>query len=81
MRAAAIVTRTEKFGFADVVVIEKIRGARFESVDIESPAAQRNRQAELVLFVALAVQRNEADILAARANSSSGPAMDASGGA
>ncbi len=47
-------------------MIEEIPGARFEIVEIERPAAHRNRKPELVLFVPLSVQRNEADVLALR---------------
>ena len=52
--------RNEDARFADIVVVEEIHAARFEVVDVERPAANRNRDAELMLFIAFAVQRREA---------------------
>lgn len=44
-------------GLADVGVVEEIVGAGLESVGIEQPAFKGNLQAELMFFVALAVER------------------------
>ena len=52
----------KKIGFADIVVVEEIIRAGLKCVGIQRPAAEGNRDAELVLFVALAVQRHERKI-------------------
>ena len=49
----------ENVGLSDIVVVEKVYAAGFEIVDVQSPAANRDRHAELMFFVALAMQRNE----------------------
>ena len=42
--------------FANVAVIEEVDDVGAEVIGVESPAAERDGHAELVLFVALAVQ-------------------------
>jgi hypothetical protein len=51
--------RDKNVGLADVVVVEEVYAARFEIVDVQSPTANRNRDAELMLLIALAMQRLE----------------------
>ena len=51
---------------ADVVVVEEIPHVGAEVVGIEHPTAQRNADAELMLFVEFAVQWNESKALALR---------------
>ena len=52
--------RNEDAGIADRVVIQEIARAGVEVVRVERPSAQRDAQADIVLDVALARQRNEA---------------------
>ena len=51
----------EDAGSADVVVVEKIVDIGFEVVGVEHPSAVRDGDAELMFFVALAVERNESE--------------------
>ena len=53
----------EEIRFADVVVVEEIYDVGAEGVGVEHPSAIRDGDAELMLFVALAVQRNESQIV------------------
>ena len=46
-------------GVADVGVVEEVVDAVLEGTGVEQPAAEGNLQAELVLLVALAMQRDE----------------------
>ena len=52
--------REEEVGFSEDVVVEEIVGAGAESVGVERPSAEGDGDPELVLFVPLAVERNEA---------------------
>src|ERR1700739_4599987 len=56
----------EDAGLADVAVVEEIVGAGLERVGIEQPTVEGNLHAELVLFVTLAAQRDEAGVCAVR---------------
>ena len=47
---------------ADVGVVEEVVDAGLEGVGVEEPVAEGNLHAELVLFVAFAVQRREGRI-------------------
>src|ERR1700678_2583675 len=49
--------------FADIVVIKKVHNVGAEVVGIEYPSMKRNGYAELMLFVPLAMQRNEAKVV------------------
>ena len=51
-------------------MVEEIVGAGLESVSVEEPAAPGNLQAELVLLVALAAQRNKAGVAGLRVGES-----------
>ncbi len=53
--------RDKDIRFADVIVVEEISSARFEIVNIERPAANGNGHAELVLFVALSMERSKGE--------------------
>src|ERR1700690_2540284 len=53
----------EEIGFADVAVVQPILGACLECVRVESPAAVRNGDAELMLFITLAAQRAKRQVL------------------
>src|SRR5258705_334765 len=55
--------RQECIRIPDVVVIEEVLRQRVKVIDIDSPALNGNRQAELILLVAFAVQRNESQIV------------------
>src|SRR5882762_1009051 len=55
--------REENVGVSDIAVIEVISCARLERIRIDGPSAQRNGDSELRFFVALAVKRNEGEIL------------------
>ncbi len=70
----------EDAGLADVVVVEEIFGAGLEGVGVEQPAAEGNLHAELMLFVALAVQRDEAGVAWSAHTARAGPLMLVSGG-
>src|SRR5271165_4050899 len=48
--------REENAGGADVVVVEEIPDVGFEVVGVEDPAAERNSDAELMFFIALAIE-------------------------
>src|SRR5579863_1300708 len=58
--------RPEDVRFSDIVMIEPIPGAGFKSIGVERPAAIGNRDAKLVLPIALATQGTESKILAVR---------------
>src|SRR5580700_8341542 len=45
------------------IVVEEIRGPRLEPVAVQRPAPNRDGQAQLVFFIALAVQGNEPEVL------------------
>src|SRR6202035_5762013 len=51
---------------ADVVVVKEVLRQRMKVIDINGPTLNGNGQAELVLLVAFAMQRNEAQIIAVR---------------
>ncbi len=51
-------------GVADVGVVEEVVDAGLEGVGVEQPAAEGDLDAELVLFVALAVERLKSVLLA-----------------
>src|SRR5689334_2780881 len=51
----------ENIGASERVVIEEIVSDSPEVVDLETPIANRYRDAELALFVAFSVQREEAE--------------------
>ena len=53
----------ENVGRSNVVVIEKIGGLGFESIGIEDPSSVRDGNTELMFFVALAVERNDGNIV------------------
>src|SRR5712692_2568807 len=55
--------RKEDVGVADHIMVEEVVRARVEAVHVEYPAAQGNRQADFVLRVALAVERQEPEPL------------------
>ena len=57
---AEIRQREEHAGNADDIVMQEIARAAVKLVDIDLPAVHWNRQADIVLDVALAAQRNEA---------------------
>jgi hypothetical protein len=65
---------------AQGVMVEKIFHAGAEVVRIDSPALDWNRHPELMLFVAIATQRNEINALG-QGDCFSGPEMVESGGA
>ena len=50
-------------GVADVGVVEEVVDAGLEGVGVEQPAAEGDLHAELVLFVALAVERGEGGVV------------------
>src|SRR5579883_344006 len=58
--------REKEIGVVEIVVIEKILGAGEKRVRVNGPAPERNRHAILVLFIALAVERNKAEVLVTR---------------
>ena len=58
--------REENTGIANRIVVKEIVGACPEIIEIECPATHRNRQAHLMLFISLTVQRQEAKPLAGR---------------
>src|SRR5262249_11220339 len=51
---------------ADHVMIEEIPGVRLKLIGIDSPATDRNRDPDLVLFVAFAFQRQKPEPLVRR---------------
>src|SRR6267378_2589528 len=53
----------KQVGVVEIVVVKEIFGAREEIAGVERPAAKGNRDAKLVLLIALTVQRNEAQVL------------------
>src|SRR5437763_15924612 len=55
--------REEQIGFANYIVIKKIRNASAEGIGVEDPSAIRNRYSKLVFFVALAMKRDEIKII------------------
>src|SRR5664279_2767134 len=63
----------EEIGFSDSVVVEEIIGSGAEGVGVERPSAEGYGDAELMLFVAFAVQRDEgATVLCAQLHQWSG---------
>ena len=52
--------REEDVGRSDVVVVEKIGDIGFEGIGVEDPSAVRDGDAELMFFIALTVERQEA---------------------
>src|SRR5215469_8155906 len=54
----------ENFRFANVVVIQEIDSAGFEVIDVQSPSANRNGNAELMFLIALAMKRFEGSWIA-----------------
>ncbi len=55
----------KEIGIVEIVVIEEVPGAGEEIAGVERPAAKGNSDAELMLFVALAVERDKAEVLSA----------------
>ena len=53
-------------GVADVGVVEEVVDAGLEGVGVEEPAAEGNLYAELMLFVAFAVEGNEVGVVGLR---------------
>ena len=49
----------ENVGSSDVVVVEKIGDIGFEVIGVEDPSAVRDGDAELMLFIAFTVERQE----------------------
>src|SRR5579863_8525357 len=54
----------EDIRFADIVVIQPVVGAGFKVIRVQHPTLQRNRDPELPLDIALAVQGSERETLA-----------------
>ena len=81
IKAWETVMGKEDVGGSDVVVVEKIGDVGFEVIGVEDPSAVRDGDAELMFFIALAVERDEtghaalADILIRR----TGNGFDAAG--
>ena len=63
MSAPSTVTGIVDAGVADVGVVEEVVDAGLEGVGVEEPAAEGNLDAELMLFVALAVERGEGGVV------------------
>ena len=55
--------RKEKIGFADVVVVEEIYDVGAEVVSVENPAMEGDGYAELMFFIALAVELDESEVV------------------
>ena len=55
--------RNKNVGVADGVMIEEVLGAGLECIYVNGPAADRSRQSNLELLIALAVQRQESQAL------------------
>jgi hypothetical protein len=55
----------KEVGVIEIVVVEEIFGASEKIAGVERPSAKWNSDAKLVLFIALSVERNEAQILIA----------------
>ena len=55
--------REENVGFANAAVIKEISDLGVEVVSIDDPATERNGNAELALFIALAMEGEEAKIV------------------
>src|ERR1039458_6646633 len=53
----------EKIRFADVVVVEEIHDVGAERIGVEDPSVERDRHAELMLFIALPVERNKSQVV------------------
>ena len=71
----------EDVGGSDVVVVEKIGDIGFEGIGVENPSAVGNGDAELMFFVALAVERQKAAAVACWQRDASGPETVSMGGA
>ena len=50
----------KEIGIVEIVVVKEVCGAREKVIGVKGPTAQGNGDAELMLFVALAVKRDEA---------------------
>ena len=62
--ARALYSDGEKqVGIVEIIVIEKIFGASEKIAGVQRPAVEWNGDAKLVLFIALAVERNERQVL------------------
>ena len=55
----------EDLGVVEIVVIKEVSGAGEEIIGVEGPAAEGDSDAELMFFIALAMKRDEAQILGA----------------
>src|SRR5260221_5541501 len=53
----------KQVGVVEIVVVKEVFGTGEEIAGVERPAAKGNRDAKLVLLIALTVQRNEAQVL------------------
>src|SRR5208337_4357969 len=58
--------RPEEIRFSDIVMIQPIRRSCLVSIGVKRPAAKRDREPKLVLFIPLAAQGRESKILAVR---------------
>ena len=56
--------RPEEIGFSDIVMIQPILCRCLKMVSVEIPTVKGNRDAKLILFIPLAVQRSECKTLA-----------------
>src|ERR1039457_3786267 len=52
----------KEIGFANIVVVEKIHHVGAEVIGIEDPAEERDGHAELMFFIALAVESDESQV-------------------
>ena len=55
--------REKQVGIVEIIVVEEILGASEKIAGVQRPAVEWNGNAELVLFIAFAVERNEAQVL------------------
>ena len=60
---AEIRQRNKNAGVADHIVVQEVARAGVEIIHVERPSANRNAQSDIVLDIALARQRNEAEPL------------------
>ena len=70
----------ENVRLADVGMVEEVVGARFKIVRVKQPPTERNLHAELMLLIALAVQRKKGSVGAVGVVRCSGPEAVSSGG-
>ena len=54
----------ENLRVVEIVVVKEIIGASEEVIGVEGPATKRDSDAELVFFIAFAMKRHEAQVLA-----------------